>query len=538
VTGEVPVRAAALQRPEVPAHFRALRVLGEGSTAVTWLAHHEVTGQDVALKVWRSPLRDPAGRQRFVNECRWHRLLDGERGIVGWIWASEPDLEHPWTATQPHGLTLTEYLRRYQVTPAQAVRLSLDILDGLCAVHRRGLVHRDINPNNVLVDDSGAALCDFGLAMPVDGVTMDRAAGTPGFVAPELDAEVPGFRSDVYSAAQTIARLLGSDVPAAVDHLVTAVAGSTRPADRPADAMEFAARFRTVVNETLRLETSAAEPVTLSVPGSADDVTTTRRRRRARRWMPWVAVLAVLLTAGVLLRPQLSGRHGASETRTASSLAASAASSSAASAELPSAPVTPTGADTASPGGVSATPRAAAVPSARASGGEPGPPVTHAPASALSSPRPAASASPAGMSGTPGAAAAGSWQADIGPNGEPVLGPVRQAGRCDGAVRSATELKGAGGIVVGTVKVYEDSGTTLCAKFVKAQGPLWNVRTYLALTMCNPQGTCDSDWNYYLQDAGPVRVNAPGGCLRWRVSATDVNGTTWLLRDRTGSTGC
>ena len=86
--------------------------------------------------------------------------------------------------------------------------------------------------------------------------------------------------------------------------------------------------------------------------------------------------------------------------------------------------------------------------------------------------------------------------------------------------------------------MYEDSGGRTCTKFLKAEGPLRTVKTYLALTVCNPQGRCDRDWNLYLQDAGPLRVSSPSGCLRWRVSATDVDGTTWLLRDRTGSSGC
>lgn len=577
--------------PQVPPHFRAVRLLGRGSTAVTWLAHYEVTGQDVALKVWRSGFVDDAERERFVNECRWHRLLDGEPGVVGWIWASEPDLEHPWTATQPHGLALTEYLRRYRITAAEAVQLGLDLLDGLSAVHRRGLVHRDVNPNNVLVDDGGAALCDFGLAMPVDGTTLDRSAGTPGFVAPELDAELPSFRSDVYSAAQTIARMLGPDVPAAVDHLVTAVAGSQRPGDRPADATEFAGRLRAATQQYLRPATPVAAPVAtsssvvtpapatvrtptppeptamslpaaMSVPGATGIPAGPGRSRRPRRTSAAAAsavaaVAAVVLTAGAVLwavsgdrgrgdggaasgprvlipvttgvpvttspRPVATSARPASITASPASITASPATASG-KAETTRGPGTPSAGTGAATGGgrtTAPTTRSTTAPPTTA-GSTTAPPTTAASTTVTVQPTQAPTTSAVSFGG-----------ADIGPGDEPVLGPARAAGRCDGRLRSTEDLSG-----VGSITVYAESGSTLCAKFIKASGKLWNVRTYLALSLCTTQGGCDTDWNLYSQDAGPVRVSASSGCVRWRMSATDVDGKTWLLRDRTGSSGC
>lgn len=298
------------QLPPVPDGFEVLDEFGRGRAAVVWRARYLLTDEVVALKVWWRPLDDEYERRRFSAECQWHRRLSGHPNVVGWVWASSPTAGHPWIATQVHGTSLAERLRRDGPPDLPtALGIGLDLLDGLAAMHARGLLHRDVKPSNVLVDDDGrAALCDLGIVLPVDEVTRECGAGTPGYVAPELEHEGqhPDRRSDVYSAAAVIATLVGDRAPEPVDHLVHAVAGSDRPEDRPADAADFARRVRSAMRGA-----GVAAPAV----GAGAAPTRPRRRRSVLTAAALSAVLAGGAATGVAVERWRSGDDGGAAAR-------------------------------------------------------------------------------------------------------------------------------------------------------------------------------------------------------------------------------
>lgn len=248
---------------------------------MVWLARHVVTDQQVALKVWRRPLTDDDVRDRFVAEARLLAQLAGEPHVVEVLWTSTPDEPLPWTAMRTAGIDLATWMRGH---PDASLDERLDIADGLLAglgaLHRRGLVHRDVTPRNVLVDAAGQVrLCDFGLVIEAGGLTADPAAGTPGHLAPELEhAQPPTLRSDVFSAAATIAALLGPSMVPDIEHLVVTRALSQRPEDRPRDADDFRRSLARV-----RSAARAAEATGASGPGPrpVDDVPSVGAEDRA-----------------------------------------------------------------------------------------------------------------------------------------------------------------------------------------------------------------------------------------------------------------
>lgn len=462
--------------PQVPTEFIAIGPpLARGGSAVVWRARNRITGREVALKVWLSPLGDEQDRRAFETESRRHLELPEHPCIVRWLWAAAPADGLPWLATELHGESLGSIVRRDGPYPlAAGLVVALDLLDGLAVMHSHGLVHRDVKPDNVVVSAGRAALCDLGVSMPVNAPDDDCAAGTRSYLAPELLAGGQDVRAncrtDVFSAARTIRTAVGPDVPLALDLLLTR-AQSVEPLDRPADAGEFAVRLAKVTAD-------------LGCPtrrGSVDPALPVRHHRRfSRRTVIAGLVAATLLLAGACATAVMVGKSSApsdSGTVSATGVPSSAAQQVA----------------------TASTEQTAALPAARVA-------------------------------------------PDIRPDGAPVLLEHRpDKGSCTGAVvpGGSVDHKFGGATVAITILHRDRQAGTLCAEFHKAgDNKTYGKPSYLALTLCNSAGECDSDWYDYKWWAGPVVVDDLPGCASWRVSMTDVAGSDWMLKDAVGSIGC
>jgi serine/threonine protein kinase len=211
------VRAAAGPRLPVLEQYELLEELGAGSMGVVYLARKRggLGDQVVALKMIRPDrLGTEASQARFIAEverqARVHHphvvpILDSgvERGGVYFTMPRYP------------GRTLAEALGAVgRLAPRVAAEYMLAVAQGVGELHRRGIMHRDLKPRNILLDDyvdgrypiGRPALADFGLAALLDGGRMatdlDTIAGTVPYMAPEQvagrNAEV-GVRSDVWS---------------------------------------------------------------------------------------------------------------------------------------------------------------------------------------------------------------------------------------------------------------------------------------------------------------------------------------------------
>ena len=189
------------------ADYEILRELGRGGTAVVYLARHRATGVDVAIKLVRAKyLEDDEALARFAREARFvaqldhpnivpvHQVLDlGSAGIA---------------LVMGHiaGRTLKQVILDEKPLAFDRIeRVIRDVAGALGAAHERGIVHRDVKPENIFVDESGRALlADFGVARSMNGdtqLTMNGIAiGTPAYMAPEqIDGSEPDGRGDIYS---------------------------------------------------------------------------------------------------------------------------------------------------------------------------------------------------------------------------------------------------------------------------------------------------------------------------------------------------
>ena len=200
-------------------------LLGVGGMAEVYRARDEALGRDVAVKVLPQALaRDPGYVQRFRDEARRVAALDHPHIVPVYQFNGEGD---PLFLVMP---LLRESLRDRMIRvgtlpPLSAARIAVEIAQALDAAHTLGLVHRDVKPENVLLDADGKALLtDFGIARPEErlreaGVARTLAAtglpiGTPEYMAPEqLRAEPIDHRVDVYGLGAVVYELLTGAVP-------------------------------------------------------------------------------------------------------------------------------------------------------------------------------------------------------------------------------------------------------------------------------------------------------------------------------------
>ncbi|HEX4611716.1 MAG TPA: serine/threonine-protein kinase [Urbifossiella sp.] len=321
--------------------FDVIREVGRGGMGVVLHAYDPCLQRDVAVKVLDPQLADnEVARARFCREARAAAAVTHDNLVAVHQVDEDEESGLPYLVMQLIiGESLEQRLRRVgKVGPIEVARLGQQAAAGLAAAHAGGLIHRDIKPGNILIEDGAdrLKLTDFGLARAAEDVKLTRTgfvAGTPLYMAPEqargddVDARADLFSlgSVLYEAAagtapfdgktplvvlkrvtdetQTPLRQVNPEIPVWLSDVVDRLLAK-EPADRFQTAQEVADIFAA---ELARIQTGLAPEMIGGCGGSGSSAYALRRppvcwKSVTRRVLPWAggAVLGGLLVGALM----------------------------------------------------------------------------------------------------------------------------------------------------------------------------------------------------------------------------------------------
>ncbi|HMA42088.1 MAG TPA: serine/threonine-protein kinase [Gemmatimonadales bacterium] len=223
--------------------YEIVREIGRGGYSVLYLAHDRRVGSDVAIKLLvPPPVAARLARERLRREVQAVRRLSHPNVVTVYDVVDDG----PWT------FVVLEYVagpdlavrvrQRGLLDPEAAARLGRDVASALETAHRAGILHRDVKPQNVLLDPDGRArLTDFGSARLAGQATVTHTGGvvgTPAYAAPEVLAGGRGdARADCYGLGMTLYFGLVGELPVrgARDGSAQALATGHHPRERRVD---------------------------------------------------------------------------------------------------------------------------------------------------------------------------------------------------------------------------------------------------------------------------------------------------------------
>jgi serine/threonine-protein kinase len=209
-----------LVRQAFQGRYEVEREIGKGGNARIFLARDQ-EGQPVALKILHPELLVSVAADRFLREIKLASQLDHPH-IAHLLDSGERDWLVYYVMTYVEGATLREFLaQRGRLSVSDTLRIADDLLDALEHAHAKGIIHRDVKPENVVIGPQGAVLLDFGIARAVWASGQDRltrsgiAVGTSTYMSPEQITALQeiDLRSDLYSLACVLFECLAGQPP-------------------------------------------------------------------------------------------------------------------------------------------------------------------------------------------------------------------------------------------------------------------------------------------------------------------------------------
>jgi len=188
-------------------HFELRETLGTGGMGTVYKAHDMQLERDVALKLLRKDL-GPEYAKQLQHEARITASINHPHVVQVFSFGCDHDQYYLVMELVERGTLDDLIAERKKLTEEEVLRTGIEVTRGLRAAYKKGLIHRDVKPANILFNDDGMAkISDFGLAGIAEphAQSSDTIWGTPYYVAPErLNNQPEDFRSDIYSLGATL----------------------------------------------------------------------------------------------------------------------------------------------------------------------------------------------------------------------------------------------------------------------------------------------------------------------------------------------
>jgi serine/threonine protein kinase len=205
--------------PLAHADYHLHQLIGSGGMSKVYVATHRPTGRRVAVKVLRKRLRDrPHLVELFLREAQIVARFSHPNIVPVHGLGRLPDGGYFLVMDFIDGCDLAQLARRETITSQRAASIVATVADAIAHAHEHGVIHRDLKPGNVLIDQTGKIfVTDFGFAQLHTGESTSHAiVGTVGFMAPEqVDPTLGpiGPHTDVYGLGALLRVLLAENAP-------------------------------------------------------------------------------------------------------------------------------------------------------------------------------------------------------------------------------------------------------------------------------------------------------------------------------------